>query len=353
MTPVLPHAPQHAGPQTRDDNAATPPHGEKAGSAAARNAPAPTAVAGTLRKQPAQTAGEQRTAAAKAAREIPEPAILSTRPDTIYIMRRGECAASAGLSKFDVRKGYFNDKPYFHSEQRVTPTGVAAEPVAYRLSDDSCVTGIMLACFFLAALSVAGNMRVTGERVRSFFLAHDSGETTSHTGAEIRGRVFLMAQTCLTMAVLFFSHTQQRLAEVFNQIPPYILLGADTAVCAAYFALKIMAYGFVNWIFFDRRRNIQWMDSFVTCTTLEGAALFIVALLVVYMNMPFKAMAFAVVLLTATFKFTMAVKCVRVFFSYRLGIVHFITYFCILEITPALLLWKALVFFNETLIVNI
>lgn len=326
---------------------------EEADDTIARPAPKPKTVAGVLRMLPADATPEQQDSAVQATIEIPPLTHLSTRPDTLYLPGLKGSPANIDLTQFDLRKNYFTEKPYSHPEQRVTQMGMAAEPVVYRLSDDSYVTGLLMLSFFIGALSIARNIRSMIEGVKNFFYSRPADEIEPRTGAEVRGQMFLVLQTCLTMAVLFFDYTQLHLTEVFNQVSPYILLGVNTAVCLLYFTLKLLAYKFVDWVFFSRKQNRMWIDSYLTVVTFLGIALFIVALLVVYFNMPFKTLAIVVILLLAISKFALAVKCKQSFFNYRYSLVHFFAYFCIMELMPVLLLWKALVLFNEVLIVNI
>ena len=170
---------------------------------------------------------------------------------------------------------------------------------------------------------------------------------------EVRGHIFLILQTCFTLAILFFDYTQLNLTEVFNQVSPYILLGMDTAICFAYFVIKIAAYKMVNWVFFDRVQNRKWLDSYLLMVTLLGLSLFALALLVVYFDLSFRPLGITVVLLVGTFKLLQLIKCRQIFFVYQFSGIHLMLYFCTLELIPVLLLWRALVYFNEILIVNI
>ncbi len=314
----------------------------------------PKTVAGILRMLPADATPEQQDSAVQAMMDIPPLTDLSTRPDTLYIPGLKGSPANVDLKKFDVRNNYFTDKNYFHSELRVNQLGMAAEPVDYRLSNDDYVTGLLLLSFFIAAMFIARNIRILVEKVKNYFYSRteDSGFSMS-TNSEIRGQAFLVVQTCLTVAILFFDYTQLNLTEVFNQISPYILLGMDTAIGLLYFASKFIVYKFVNWVFFDRIQNRKWLDSYLLTITLMGLSLFIVALLVVYFDLTFKTLEIVVILLVATFKLLLLIKCKQIFFNYRFSQIHLIAYFCILELIPVLLLWKALVYFNEILIVNI
>ena len=315
-------------PKTPQDTVAGYSFEETADSLAAAPRPKPRTVSGILRLLPADATPEQQDSAVQAMMDIPPATHLSTRPDTLYIPGLKGSPARVDLEKYDLRKNYFSDKEYFHPELRVNQIGMAAEPLTYRLSGDDYVT-------------------------RNFFRFQHEGDFSMSANPETKGHVFLILQTCLTLAILFFDYTQLNLTEVFNQVSPYILLGMDTAICFAYFVAKLALYKVVNWVFFDRAQNRQWLESYLLMVTLLGLSLFALALLVVYFDLSFKPLGITVVLLVSTFKLLQLIKCKQIFFAYRFSGVHLILYFCTLELIPVLLLWRALVYFNEILIVNI
>ncbi len=340
-------------PKTPQDTVAGYSFEETADSLAAAPPPKPRTVSGILRLLPAGATPEQQDSAVQAMMDIPPATHLSTQPDTLYIPGLKGSPAHVDLEKYDLRKNYFSDKEYFHPELRVNQIGMAAEPVTYRLSSDDYVTGLLLASFFIASLFIARNIGILADRTRNFFRFHHDGDFSMSANPETKGHVFLILQTCLTLAILFFDYTQLNLTEVFNQVSPYILLGMDTAICFAYFVAKLALYKVVNWVFFDRAQNRQWLESYLLMVTLLGLSLFALALLVVYFDLSFKPLGITVVLLVSTFKLLQLIKCKQIFFAYRFSGVHLILYFCTLELIPVLLLWRALVYFNEILIVNI
>lgn len=339
---------------TPQDTASTYSFEEVADTAPVRPKAKPKTVSGILRLLPADATPEQQDSAVQAMMDIPPLTNLSTRPDTLYLPGLKGSSPNVDLKQFDPRNGYFSNKDYFHSELRVNQIGMAAEPVDYRLNNDDYVTGLLLLSFFIAAMFIAGNIRTLAEKVKNFFYMRANGDDFSaSTNSEIRGQAFLVLQICLTIAILFFDYTQLNLTEVFNQISPYILLGMDTATGLVYFMSKLLAYKFVNWVFFSRSQNRKWLDSYLLTVTFMGLSLFIVALLVVYFDLAFDTLKIVVVLLVVIFKLLQLIKCKQIFFNYRFSDVHLIAYFCIMELLPILILWKALVYFNEILIVNI
>ena len=61
---------------------------------------------------------------------------------------------------------------------------------------------------------------------------------------ELRGRFFLVAQTCFLQGILFVDYVQDVLPETFEQTSPYILLLAGTTVVGGYYLAKLCLYHF-------------------------------------------------------------------------------------------------------------
>ena len=170
---------------------------------------------------------------------------------------------------------------------------------------------------------------------------------------EVRGHIFLILQTCFTLAILFFDYTQLNLTEVFNQVSPYILLGMDTAICFAYFVIKIAAYKMVNWVFFDRVQNRKWLDSLSAHGYTSGTVAFCPCFACCLFRFVIQTSRNNGCFVSRNFQTFAIDKMQTNLFVYRFSGIHLILYFCTLELIPVLLLWRALVYFNEILIVNI
>lgn len=234
----------------------------------------------------------------------------------------------------------------------VKPTGIAGDPVPYQFRTDSIVTIILMVSFFLVVWVTSLSRHYLREQMKDFFHYRQRENLFSErTQTELRGQVFLIFQTCFLLAILFFDHTQEFQTEVFNQISPYKILGVSMAICCLYFALKIGAYTFVNNIFFERKKCEQWTEAYLLCILGMGLALLPLALLVVYFDFSFNntAICFACIILVD--KILLFYKCSRIFFNYSLGIVHLFLYFCTLEIVPIFILFRALIYANNFLLI--
>lgn len=310
----------------------------------------PTTPREVLRQLPRDATPAQQDSAVQTALDIPPARILTARPDTLCIPGLKGSPANVDLSRYGYKENYFSGSPYFHPELHIIQTGMAAEPVPYRMRDDDYVTGTLLASFLLTVLFLARTRRILLEKTKDFFFVRgNSGETAVKTDYELRGQALLVVQASFLLAVLFLDYTQERLPHVFNSVSPYVLLGADAGICLLYHAVKVAAYLFANWVFFDKRRRELWMESYVFTIIMTGMASFPLVLLRVYFSLPFRALAAAFLATLALSETLLLVKCRRIFSGVPGGPFHMILYFCTLELAPLLLLWRALAYSSELL----
>lgn len=233
----------------------------------------------------------------------------------------------------------------------VQPTGIAGDPVPYQFRTDSIVTIILMLSFFLMVKVISGSRHYLHEQIKDFF-HHRQRENlfALRTQNEMRGQVFLIFQTCIMLGVLFFDYTQEYQADVFNQVSPYKILSVSVGICALYFLLKTGCYTFINNIFFSRKQNEQWAESYLLCTLGLGTALMPLSLLVVYFDLSLTHMCITFFCLLIVDKLLLLYKCSRIFFNYSFGWVHLFLYFCTLEIVPIFILFRAVVYANNYLL---
>lgn len=229
--------------------------------------------------------------------------------------------------------------------------GKAGDPVPYRFRTDNFVTIVLMASFFLVVWVIAHSRRFLTHSVKNFF--HERMRENlfaERTDNELRGQLFLIFQTCFVLGILFFDCTQELQVDVFNQVSPYKILGVSTGICCLYYLLKIGVCSFVNRIFFTRDKCERWQEAYLLTVLALGTSLFPVALLVVYFDLSLHALVVLTFTLLAIDKLLLLYKTYRIFFSYTLGWVHLILYFCTLEVTPLLILWRALTYANNYLL---
>lgn len=312
----------------------------------------PLTPAVVLRKLPYNATPEQQDSAIQANFQ-PKIIAPSNRPDTLNIPGLEADPITVDLSSYSYKNGYFSNDPMFHPELRVTQIGFAGDPLPYRLHSDDYVTGTLLLSFFLMVTVITRSFHMLSQQVKDFFYTRERENLFSiSTDSELRGQLFLIFQTCFILGILFFDYTQENQPDVFNQISPYYLLGLNVGICIAFYTLKVLIYAFVNWIFFDKKKNEQWMEAYFLAILALGVTLFPVALLVVYFEMPYSSLKITFLIIIVLIKILLFYKCYRIFFSYYYGYLHLFVYFCTLEILPSLVLWRALVYANKYLVVN-
>ncbi len=232
------------------------------------------------------------------------------------------------------------DAPVHHA---TTSQGVAGDPVPYRLRHDDIVTSTLLVSFILMMWVIASSWKFLRVMVKDFFYHRVRPNLfADRVDTELRGRFFLVAQTCFLQGILFVDYVQDVLPETFEQTSPYILLLAGTTVVGGYYLAKLCLYHFVNSLFFDAPRRRLWNDTYFVSILSVGVVLLPLALLVVFFDLPFVQALTAYVLLMAFVKILLLYKAYRIFFSSFSGSLHVILYFCALEIVPLLFAWGLL-----------
>lgn len=230
------------------------------------------------------------------------------------------------------------------------PSGKAGDPVPYTLKGDDLVMSVLLLSFFLVVWVISRSRSFLSTQVSDFFRPpHRENLFAERTEKEFRGQLFLIFQTCLVYGILFFGYTRMRQPEVFEAVPPYLLLGTGVAGCCLYYLLKIVCYSFVNAVFFTAEQNRRWMESYLLSILIQGFLLLPVVLLMIFFGLGLRHTIALVVAVLIVAKLLLFYKCASTFFGYRYGWVHLFLYFCTLEIAPLAVLLQALVSANHYL----
>lgn len=157
----------------------------------------------------------------------------------------------------------------------------------------------------------------------------------------MRFQFFLVAQTCLLLALIVFISSNDFAKESFS-IAHYQILGLFTAIFAGYYVVKFLLYSIVDWVFFDKKKNVQWMKSFLFIIAAEGILFFPVVLLAAYFHLNVGNVAiytFAVIIIAKILSFY---KTYLIFFARNAAILQSFLYFCALELMPLGILWGVL-----------
>ena len=225
--------------------------------------------------------------------------------------------------------------------------GVVGNLRPYRFRNDDYVTGALIVSFLLAIVVVARSWRFLRSSLGGFFRSSPRGGATSgKIDNEMQGQFFLILETCAVMGILFFGYFQEVMPTSIDGGSPYVVMGLCVGCCAAYYLLKWLLYSIINSIFFSRAQCREWSSIFLLSILTTGTLCFPLTLLALYYDLSPDAQLVVFCSILAFVKTMLAYKCFLTFFNYRWGYVHLILYLCALEIVPALLMWRGLIWAN-------
>lgn len=234
----------------------------------------------------------------------------------------------------------------------IKPTGITGNPVPYLFRNDNFITITLFVSFFLVVWIFSRSRYYFREQIKNFFHERERENMFSdRIQTELHGQPFLVFQTCFLLSILFFDFTQEREAEIFFHLSPYVILGTSVVLCCLYYFSKIILYSFINSIFFERRACKRFMETYLISVFALGLFLLPLTLLVVYFDLSFRALTIAFICLLALEKMMLLYKTWCIFFKYTLGWFHLFLYFCTLEIAPLFILWRTLVYVHNILLI--
>ncbi len=264
-------------------------------------------------------------------------------------------------TKADSTSGFTLDKPMYYShslvqkdsiylpERAVYRQGVAGDPVPYTIAGDNLITSILLGCFIFAAIAISKSGNFLQRQIKNFFHVQREGTTViTETGSELRFQFFLVVQTSLLFALVFFLYTRT-FTGASSVLPNYQIIGIFTGVFIVYFLLKMMLYGIVNWVFFDRKKNEQWSKAFLFLMSTEGLAIFPLVMLLAYFNFSIHSATIYVGTVVVLFKILTFYKAYLIFFRRNQGFLQSFLYFCALELMFLTGLWGLLMLVDNYL----
>ena len=278
----------------------------------------------------------------------------STRPDTLHLPGhdKGHNMLDVQLPQY-YREGFFSKDSLFHPELPGGRCGVAGEPIAYSIHNDDIITSLLLTLFILAVIAFSNTRQFVIRQTKNFFNIHREGLTEiTETAVEIRFQTFLAFLNCLLVALLFYFYTLYAIGDTFILASQYILIAIFLALSSVYFLFKVMLYTFVNGVFFDGKKNRQWIKSYLYIYSVEGALLFPIVILWAYFDLSIQIAAIYVVIVLIIVKILVLFKCFLIFFRQSVVKLQIILYFCTLEIIPMFFLWEAMVYTANSLKIN-
>lgn len=257
-------------------------------------------------------------------------------PDTLHLPGHpaGRSFRDVSLPKY-YRESYFEGKPCFNPDLFGGRQGVAGDPVPYSIARDNVITILLLACFMLALIAYAKSRRFILRQVKDFFRAPRGENMTvmTETSGEFRFQFFLVGQSCLLFALIYFFYVQTRGADTFI-VDQYQVIGIFAAIIFGYAVFKAAAYSLTGFVFFDHKRNELWMKSFLFLLAMEGVCVFPLVMLQAYFGMAVEATLVCTAVVIVVFKMLAFWRTYIIFFRREGLSLQIFLYFCTLEVMP-------------------
>ena len=277
----------------------------------------------------------------------------SEMPDTLHLPghKPGKSIYDVSLPQY-YRESFFSKDSLFHPELKGGRLGVAGDPVPYTVAGDDFVTSLLIFCFLIACVAFSKSRLFIIRQAKTFFRTPRLGTTViTETSNELRFQLFLALQTCLLVAVGYFMYSRASISDTFT-IDQYLVISIYAGYVATYFVLKACLYSMVNWVFFDRKKNEQWMKSFLFLVSCEGVMLFPAIMLMTYFGFSIQAAVIYTLIVVGIIKILSFYKSFIIFFKRKGTFLQIILYFCALEVIPLFALGGGLVLISHYLKIN-
>ena len=204
----------------------------------------------------------------------------SEMPDTLHLPghKPGKSFRDVSLPQY-YRESFFSKDSLFHPELKGGRLGVAGDPVPYTVAGDNFITSLLLLCFVMACVAFAKTKQLILRQAKTFFRTPSLGTTEiSETSNEIRFQFFFVLQTCLLIAIGYFIYSKASISDTFT-IEQYQVISIYAGCVGGYFLMKAILYSISGWVFFDKKKNVQWLKAYLFLISCEGVALFPMVLL--------------------------------------------------------------------------
>lgn len=119
-----------------------------------------------------------------------------------------------------------------------------------------------------------------------------------------------------------------------------------------YFLMKAILYCISGWVFFDKKKNVQWLKAYLFLISCEGVALFPMVMLLSYFDLSLQVAVIYTLVVLGIVKILSFYKTYLIFFKRNGVFLQIFLYFCALEVVPLFALWGGLILISHYLKIN-
>ncbi len=283
----------------------------------------------------------------------PKEIHYSNQPDTLHLPGH---EVARDLKQVNIpqyyRENFFSADSLYHPELEGGRVGVAGDPIPYTIHNDNIVTGLLIGSFLIIMLALSRISSFLLQQAKNFFYVPKVEQDFNETGSEIRLQIVFLLITCLYYALLFYFFATRKIADTFILSSEYSLLVIFAFMLLGYFGLKALLYTIVNNIFFNRKKNLQFLGNLLFITSMEGVLLFPLVLLLAYFQFSMQNAINYCIFILSLAKILTFYKSYIIFFKQKGLFLQIILYFCALEMIPLVMLWGGLLGITNILKVN-
>ena len=277
----------------------------------------------------------------------------SSQPDTLHLPGHdaGRNLKDVNLPQY-YRENFFSTSAMYHPELEGGRFGMAGDPIPYSTRNDNIITSILLICIVVTMIAFSITKNVIVRQAKDFFNVVKANQDLSETSIEIRSQYFFVAQTSLLMALLYFFYTREYIASSFILSDEYLLVAILFGVIFGYFIVKNIVFTFVDYIFFDSKRNRRFLHSHLFIDSCEGILLYPIVALLTFFDISALTVVYYTIIVVVLVKILTFYRCFLIFFRQNAYYLQIILYFCTLEIVPLIALWGGLSVIVNALKIN-
>ena len=229
---------------------------------------------------------------------------------------------------------------------QMNPTdGMVGETLPYLLRSDWLITGILFLCLILTSFAFSRGKVYLLQQMKSFFTTRERASLFDDaTATDLRFSIVLILQTCMLLSLYLYDYFALNVSQLFETTPRILILSAFIFGIITFLLMKWLLFYIVNKTFFNQTQNTLWMNAYWNIIIWIGFLFLPVIMLVVYFDISSQNSLLMVLFVILCMKILLFYRCFRNFFNKLYGTLHFILYFCALEILPDLILWKGIQF---------
>lgn len=262
------------------------------------------------------------------------------------------CDSILSVRILENQSTFFSDSPFFHPEVSPELLGKMGEYLPHWFRMDDALSLFLLLVLFLSVLLLAGTKRLMIHQIKRFFapMRDQANLFDGDTKGERRCQRLLTGLNILLPALLLCTYVVCQDSLFSTESYSYLFLAVSMLFFGLYYFLKLSITSVVDWTFFDKKQRVACSEVRRLLYAIQGIGFFPLLFLPIYFECSVRELLLYLFILVVFVKILLLYKYWTIFFSKTYGLLHFIAYFCALEIIPVLVLWRILAFVNYSFI---